>query len=106
LSIEWESLPLRQGEGGGEETQQFTADPILNNKIKSATAGLLPSIQKMFLDFPTDNDKQLVVDYLQACIKQENIAVRTKRVYILIIIIKNRNILQPDNAFKTSWSFN
>jgi len=34
LSIEWETQQA-------QETQQFTADPILNNKIKSVTAGLL-----------------------------------------------------------------
>ncbi len=39
----------------------------------------------MFLDFPTDNDKELVADYLVVCIKQDNTAVKTKRVYIVAL---------------------
>jgi site-specific recombinase XerD len=57
----------------------------------------------MFLDFPTDNDKELVADYLAACIKQENIAVKTKRVYIVALAylcrhLKNKKSLRDITA--------
>jgi site-specific recombinase XerD len=32
--------------------------------------------------FPTDQDKEVVADFLLACMKQENIAVKSKRVYV------------------------
>ena len=70
-----------------------------------ATAGLLPSIKKMFLDFPTDADKELVADYLQACIKQENIAVKTKRVYIVALVYLCRYLEKNNNNNKKKKSF-
>jgi hypothetical protein len=68
MSITWEA------KSPTPETLQFSADPIINNKIKSVVAGFVPSIQKLFLDFPTERDKELVADFIQAGIKQENIS--------------------------------
>jgi hypothetical protein len=88
MSIAWENTV---------ETQQFSTDPVINNKIKKAVTGLLPCIQKIFLEFPTDKDKELVADFLLDCVRQENIAVGTKRglsgsarsfIYLLSIIKK------------------
>lgn len=46
------------------ETQAFSIDPIINQKIKSAVQGLQKSIQNYFLEFPTERDKELVADFL------------------------------------------
>jgi hypothetical protein len=54
----------------------------LNQKIKSVCKDLLPSIQRLFLEFPTDKDKEMVADFLLACIHQENIALATKEAYL------------------------
>jgi site-specific recombinase XerD len=54
----------------------------LNQKIKSICKDLLPSIQRLFLEFPTDKDRELVADFLLACIQQENIALATKEAYL------------------------
>jgi hypothetical protein len=54
----------------------------LNQKIKSVCKDLLPSIQRLFLEFPTDKDRELVADFLLACIHQENIALATKEAYL------------------------
>jgi len=40
MSITWENTA---------ETQEFSADPIINRKIKTAAAGLQKSIQNYFL---------------------------------------------------------
>ena len=36
----------------------------------------------LFLEFPTDKDRELVADFLLACIQQENIALATKEAYL------------------------
>ena len=67
------------------ETQEYTADPAINNKIKAVVAGLPKSIANLFLEFSTDHDKKLVADFLDSCLKQENISVNTKRVYLVAL---------------------
>ena len=42
MSLAWENT--------SDETQQFSVDPVINSKIKSAVAGLQPSIQKYSLE--------------------------------------------------------
>jgi hypothetical protein len=49
MSIAWENTP---------QTQAFSADPVINNKIAAAGAGLQPSVQRYFLEFPTEKDKE------------------------------------------------
>jgi hypothetical protein len=70
MSITWENTA---------ETQEFSADPIINRKIKTAAAGLQKSIQNYFLDFPTERDKEVVADFMLACSQQENVAIKPKR---------------------------
>ena len=44
--------------------RNFLQTPVINRKIKSAIEGLQPSIQKYFLEFPTEKDKELVADFI------------------------------------------
>jgi Phage integrase, N-terminal SAM-like domain len=84
LCIAWENALA------DAETQQFSADPTINSKIKLAVAGLQPSIQKLFLEFPSERDKELVGDFILAGMKQENIAVATKRIYLMALAYLSR----------------
>ena len=56
MSISWENAV--------NETQQFTADPIVNSKIKAVVTWLPKSISNLFLDFLTDHNKEIVVNFL------------------------------------------
>jgi integrase len=65
---------------------QFSTDPIINGKVKQALAGLhQPGIQRYFLDFATDRDKELVADFILTCEFQENVTINTKRVYLIAL---------------------
>jgi integrase len=78
MSIAWEEK--------SSETQQFSADPIVNDKIKLAVVGLWqPSIQNLFLEFPTDRDKELVADFIVDCVNKENIRTGTRRAYLVAL---------------------
>jgi integrase len=79
MSISWES----SSNGSNTETQEFSSNPAINRKVKLAAAGLQRNIQKRFLAFPTEQDKELAADFLIACMHQENIAIKTKRVYLV-----------------------
>jgi hypothetical protein len=58
MSIAWENRT---------ETQEFSIDPIINRKIKTAAQALQKSVQKYFLEFPTERDKELVADFILSC---------------------------------------
>jgi Phage integrase, N-terminal SAM-like domain len=81
MSIAWEDINKSD-----KETQQFSANSAINAKIKRALQGLhQPSIQKLFLEFPTDRDKELVADFILACVHQENTKVGAKRAYLIAL---------------------
>jgi hypothetical protein len=59
----------RAGEGGGgEETQHFSINFQINQKIKTAVSGLQPFVQRYFFEFAGDRDKELVADFILSCI--------------------------------------
>jgi site-specific recombinase XerD len=88
MSIAWEKAQAqRQAQA---ETQEFSVDPSINHKIKIATAGLQKNIMNLFWQFPTDKDKELVADFIIACIKQENIAINTKCTYLIALAYLSR----------------
>jgi hypothetical protein len=89
MSISWENAV------GKNETQQFTADPIVNSKIKTVVIGLPRSISNLFLEFPTDHNKELVANFLDSCIKQENISLNTKRIYLIALAYLAREVKKP-----------
>jgi site-specific recombinase XerD len=72
------------------KTQQFSADPILNDKIKTAVVGLQRFVQNYFLEFPTERDKELVADFIIMCIQKENVAIATKKTYLNALIYLSR----------------
>jgi hypothetical protein len=55
VSISWENAVENK-----DETLEFTADPIINSKIKAIVTGLPRSISNLFLEFPTDDNKEVV----------------------------------------------
>ena len=75
-SISWENAV---------ETQEFSANPIVNNKIKTVVTGLPKRISNLFSEFLTDQDKNLVADFLDSCLNQENISLNTERVYLIAL---------------------
>ena len=59
------------------ETQEFSIDPAINQKAKTAVNGLQKSIQNYFMEFTTERDKELVADFLISCSQQENVAIKS-----------------------------
>ena len=49
-------------------------------------AGWQGNVQRLFSKFPTDEDRELVADFILTCMHQENIAIKTKRVYISSLV--------------------
>jgi hypothetical protein len=78
LSTTWEKEALTTN-----ETQEFSSNLDINQKIKSIVNGLQPNVKRLFLKFPSETDKELVADFLLVCQRQENIALATKRMYLL-----------------------
>jgi hypothetical protein len=76
MSITWEDSSrnndakktTRAGEGGGGETQHFSLNFQVNQKIKTAVSGLQPFVQRYFFEFAGDRDKELVADFILSCI--------------------------------------
>jgi hypothetical protein len=89
MSISWENAVVKN------ETQELSADPIINSRIKAVVSGLSRSIANLFLEFPTDHNKELVTNFLDSCIKQENISLNTKRVYLIALAYFVREIKKP-----------
>jgi len=56
ISISWENAV---------ETQEFSANPIVNNKIKTVVTGLPKSISNLFSEFLMDQDKNLVAEFFR-----------------------------------------
>jgi hypothetical protein len=67
------------------ETQEFTIDPVLNQRIKDVCVGLKRSIAKKFIKFPTDQDRALVAGFIEVCLRQENIKLKTKQMYVVAL---------------------
>jgi hypothetical protein len=93
MSIAWEQNNTIN------ETQEFSIDPIINRKIKAAGCSLQKSIQNYFLEFPTERDKELVADFLISCSQKENVAIMTKRVYLIALTYLSR-FLENKKSFE------
>lgn len=78
MSIDWEKAA-----NSTTETQEFTSDPVVNQRIKDVCIGLQRGIAKKFINFPTDEDGALVASFLETCLRQENVKVKTKKMYVL-----------------------
>lgn len=94
MFISWENAFVN-GKDVKNETLEFAAAPIINSKIKAIVTGLPGSISNLFLEFPTDHNKELVASFLDSYVKQENISLNTKRIYLVALAyfareVKNR----------------
>ncbi len=72
------------------ETLEFSSNPNINQKIKLAVAGLQKGVQKLFLEFPTEHDKEQAADFILASIKQENISPSTRRILVIALAYLSR----------------
>ena len=81
------------------ETQEFSANYNINRKIKSSYKRLRPYVKKLFLELASDTDKEILADYLDLCIRQENIKLATVRGCILAFGYLCR-YLKPKKSFK------
>ena len=72
------------------ETQEFSSDPDINHKINLAVSGLPKGIQKLFLELPTEPDKEQAADFILSSIKQENITSSTRRSYVIALVYLSR----------------
>lgn len=100
MSVAWESTsnnnhhPDRSSSSRYQPVEVFSSNDnsyALNETIKTVCKDLLPSLQRLFLEFPTDEDKELVADYLLTCMHQENITLSTKKVYLLTLFYLSRH---------------
>jgi integrase/recombinase XerD len=96
MSISWEKEEEQAIAAAGTTLQQiqwhsssssssysFSDNPAIDKKVKAAVqGGLQGNVQRLFSKFPTDEDRELVADFILTCMHQENIAIKTKRVYI------------------------
>jgi hypothetical protein len=86
MSISWENTV---------KTQEFSAEHLINSKIKAVVTGLPKNISDLFLEFLTDHDKELVADFLDSCLKQENMLLNTKRSYLIALAYLAREVKKP-----------
>jgi integrase len=55
-----------------------------------AVSGLQKGVQKLFLELPTEYDKEQAADFILASIKQENITPATRRTFVIALVYLSR----------------
>ena len=91
MFISWENAFVN-GKDVKNETLEFAAAPVINRKIKAIVTGLPGSISNLFLEFPTGHNKELVASFLDSCVKQENISLNAKRIYLAALAYFAREV--------------
>jgi hypothetical protein len=61
MSVSWEKQELA---AILQPQEEFSDNPSINKNVKAAVQGLHPSIQRLFFKFPTEEDKELVADFV------------------------------------------
>jgi hypothetical protein len=91
MSISWENAFVN-------ETQEFSANPVINKKVKKAVSGLQKTIQKYFIrDIINEKDKELAADFLISCVKQDGVKLNTRRVYVIALAFLCRYLADKQN---------
>jgi hypothetical protein len=85
MSIAWENNTTTI------QTLEFSPDHNINHKIKLVVTGLQKGVQKLFLQFPTEHDKEQAADFILASIKQENITAATRRTFVIALAYLSRH---------------
>ena len=88
MSISWENTgtTIITATANNNETQEFSADPAINKKVKIAVSGLPKYVQKYFInDIIRDKDKELAANFIISCVNQESCKQSTKRIYVLAL---------------------
>lgn len=83
--------------GYGDDSEYFSSDPVINEKLRKATSGLRGTIKRMVGKLPTDMDKKLVADFMIDCERRETIGSDSKGLYITAL-----NYLCRHHGYKKS----
>jgi hypothetical protein len=95
MSIFWEYAVEKEK----NETQEFSANTVINKKVKIAVSGLQKTIQKYFIrDIINEKDKELAADFIISCVKQDNVKPSTKRVYVIALAYLCRYLADKQNS--------
>jgi hypothetical protein len=95
MSISWENAVEKEK----NETQEFSANTVINKKVKIAVSGLQKTIQKYFIrDIINEKDKELAADFIISCVKQDNVKPSTKRVYVIALAYLCRYLVDKQNS--------
>jgi Phage integrase, N-terminal SAM-like domain len=68
----------------------FSHDYVTNEKVKHACKGLLPNIQRLILELPSDQDKLAPADFIIDCYEQQDVSIRTRQSYFTTLIYLSR----------------
>lgn len=66
----------------GASPQVATGNPALDRRIEMAMEGLVPSTRRQLFKEFLDDNRDLIVEFLNDFVSRENISLNTKRVYI------------------------
>ncbi len=72
--------------------ESFSQDYVTNEKVKRACKGLLPNIQRLFLELQSDQDKAALADFIIDCYEQQNVAPKTRKSYVTAMIYLSRHL--------------
>jgi hypothetical protein len=68
------------------ETQEFSANPVIKKKVKIAVSGLKRTTQKYFItDIINEKDKEPAADFIISSLKQDSVKPATRRIYVLAL---------------------
>src|SRR5215213_2263921 len=100
---EWEEEGSNKREaasslGGGKRRRvgvvpsSFSDDYAIDQKVKRACKGLLPGTQRLIMELPSDEDKVILADFINDCYDQENVALKTRRAYLIVLVYLSRHL--------------
>jgi hypothetical protein len=97
LIEDWEAQKQHQSKSGkikivGVIPESFSQDYVTNEKVKRACKGLLPNIQRLFLELQSDSDKAVLADFILDCYEGQNVALKTRRSYVTTMIYLSRHL--------------
>ena len=84
LIEDWEAQKQHQSKAGkikivGVIPESFSQDYVTNERVKQACKGLLPNIQRLFLELQSDSDKAVLAGFILDCYEGQNVALKTRK---------------------------
>jgi hypothetical protein len=107
MSISWNETihtesKIKKVKVVGQPVESFSNVVAVDRKVKQACSigGQMPtSLQRLFLELPRDEDRELVADFIIDSYHEKNIAVKTKCTYIANLVYLSR-YLSHKKSFK------